>query len=49
MTWVVFALTAALIFGIQDILKKRVLKKEHSFEFLTILNSFCYLAAAERI
>ncbi|MFH1445704.1 MAG: DMT family transporter [Nanoarchaeota archaeon] len=37
MEWIIFALVAAFLFGFQTILKKKVLKKQDTFEFLTLL------------
>lgn len=43
MDWIIFALVAAFIGGFQDILKKRVLKKEHSFEYLSLVYASYFL------
>lgn len=40
---ILFALISAFLFGLQDVLKKRVLKKEDSFEFLTLLYIVSFL------
>lgn len=43
MTWIFFALAATIISGVQEIFKKNVLNKEHTFEFLTILYILSFL------
>ena len=45
MNWVFYALTTAVIFGFQNIITKKILQKEHSVEYLSILylTSFIFL------
>lgn len=43
MDYIVLALIAAIFFGISEIIKKKVLKKETAYEYLTLLYIFCFL------
>jgi drug/metabolite transporter (DMT)-like permease len=43
MDYIILALIAAIFFGISEIIKKKTLKKETAYEFLTLLYIFCFI------
>lgn len=43
MDYIILALIAAIFFGISEIIKKKTLKKETTYEFLTLLYIFCFI------